>query len=64
MLRAFDWAIEMGTTMLEMDIHLSQDGHPVVIHDADLSRVAGSSGRILDMTLEQINALLPEVNIV
>jgi len=53
-LRAFDRAIEMGATMLEMDVHLSQDGHPVVIHDADLSRVADSGGRIPDMTLEQI----------
>ena len=53
-LRAFDRAIEMGATMLELDVHLSQDGHPVVIHDADLSRVAKNGGRILDMTLEQI----------
>ena len=56
-LRAFDRAIEMGATMLEMDVHLSQDGHPVVIHDADLSRVADSGGRIPDMTLEQIKGV-------
>jgi glycerophosphoryl diester phosphodiesterase len=53
-LRAFDRAIEMGATMLELDVHLSQDGHPVVIHDADLSWVAKNGGRILDMTLAQI----------
>jgi glycerophosphoryl diester phosphodiesterase len=53
-LRAFDRAIEMGATMLELDVHLSQDGHPVVIHDADLSRVAKDGGRILELTLEQI----------
>ena len=53
-LRAFDRAIEMGATMLELDVHLSQDRHPVVIRDADLSRVAKNGGRIPDMTLEQI----------
>lgn len=53
-LRAFDRAIEMDATMLELDVHLSQDGYPVVIHDADLSRTAGGVGRIVDMTLDQI----------
>lgn len=53
-LRAFDRAIEMDATMLELDVHLSQDGYPVVIHDADLSRTASGAGRIVDMTLDQI----------
>jgi glycerophosphoryl diester phosphodiesterase len=53
-LRAFDRAIEMGATMLELDVHLSQDGHPVIIHDADLSRTASGTGRVVDMTLDQI----------
>ncbi len=53
-LRAFDRAIEMGATMLELDVHLSQDGHPVIIHDADLSRTASGAGRVVDMTLDQI----------
>jgi glycerophosphoryl diester phosphodiesterase len=53
-LRAFDRAIEMGATMLELDVHLSQDGHPVIIHDADLSRTASGTERVVDMTLDQI----------
>ena len=53
-LRAFDRAIEMDATMLELDVHLSQDGYPVVIHDADLSRTASGAGRVADMTLDQI----------
>jgi glycerophosphoryl diester phosphodiesterase len=56
-LRAFDRAIEMGATMLELDVHLSRDGHPVIIHDPDLSRIAGSAGRVADMTLDQIKAV-------
>jgi len=53
-LLAFDRAIDMGATMLELDVHLSHDGHPVVIHDADLSRVADEGGRVRDLTLQQI----------
>lgn len=55
-LRAFERAIEMGATMIELDVHLSQDGHPVIIHDADLSRIANGNGRIRDMSLEQIKS--------
>ena len=55
-LRAFEQAIEMGATMLELDVHLSQDGHPVVVHDADLSRTANGNGRVRDVSLEQIKS--------
>ncbi|MCK4315144.1 MAG: glycerophosphodiester phosphodiesterase [Anaerolineae bacterium] len=56
-LRAFERAIQMGATMLELDVHLSQDGHPVVVHDADLFRTTNSNVRIPDMTLGQIKGL-------
>lgn len=51
---AFDRAIEMGATMLELDVHLSRDGQPVVIHDAELSRTTNGTGRVADVSLEQI----------
>lgn len=53
-LRALDRAISMGATMLEVDVRLSSDGHPVIIHDDDLSRTTNGSGRVRDLTLEQI----------
>lgn len=53
-LRAFERAIKMGATMLELDVHLSQDGHPVIIHDADLSRTTNGTGRVTELSLEQI----------
>jgi glycerophosphoryl diester phosphodiesterase len=53
-LRAFGRAIEMGATMLELDVHLSRDGQPVVIHDPDLWRLADNGGRIADLTVAQI----------
>jgi glycerophosphoryl diester phosphodiesterase len=53
-LRAFERAIDMGATMLELDVHLSRDGHPVVIHDAELSRTTDGRGLVTEMTLDQI----------
>jgi glycerophosphoryl diester phosphodiesterase len=53
-LRAFERAIEMGATMLELDVHLSRDGHPMVIHDADLSRLTGGGERVAELTLNEI----------
>jgi glycerophosphoryl diester phosphodiesterase len=56
-LRAFERAIEMGATMMELDVHLSRDGHPVVIHDADLSRTTNGTGRVGDLRLDEIRRL-------
>jgi len=53
-LRAFERAIDMGATMLEVDLHLSRDGYPVVIHDADLSQATDGQGLVSDLTLAQI----------
>jgi glycerophosphoryl diester phosphodiesterase len=53
-LRAFERAIDMGATMLEVDLHLSRDGHPVVIHSADLSRTTNGQGLVSDLSLAQI----------
>ncbi|MGC9468468.1 MAG: glycerophosphodiester phosphodiesterase [Anaerolineae bacterium] len=53
-LRAFERAVEMGATMLELDAHLTRDGRVVVIHDSDLSRIAGVPDRISDLTLEEV----------
>lgn len=53
-LRAFERAIKMGATMLELDVHLSRDGYPVVIHDADLARTTNGTGHVTELSLEQI----------
>ena len=45
-LRSFELALTMGATMIEVDIHLSADGHPVVIHDPELSRTTDGQGRV------------------
>lgn len=53
-LRAFARAIDMGATMLELDVHLSRDGELVVIHDPELSHTTTGSGSVCDLTLAEI----------
>lgn len=53
-LRAFERAIQMGATMLELDAHLSRDGRVVVIHDPDLSRTTDGEGHVVDLSLAEI----------
>jgi glycerophosphoryl diester phosphodiesterase len=53
-LRAFERAIAMGATMMELDVHLSRDGQPVVIHDADLSRTTNGTGQVGELLLADI----------
>lgn len=51
---AYEKAVEAGCDGIEMDIHLSKDGHVVIMLDADLSRTTNGSGRIQDYTVAQL----------
>jgi glycerophosphoryl diester phosphodiesterase len=53
-LRAFERAIQMGATMLELDVHLSRDGQVVVIHDPNLACTTDGEGRVGDLSLAEI----------
>ncbi|MFQ6028939.1 MAG: glycerophosphodiester phosphodiesterase [Dehalococcoidia bacterium] len=56
-LAAFRRALEVGADTLELDVHLSQDGHVVVIHDSTLDRTTSGTGAVSRLTLEQIKEL-------
>ena len=45
-LAAIRLAIEAGADRIEVDVRLTRDGEPVVIHDADLRRTAGADRRV------------------
>lgn len=52
-------AVEMGVDGLELDVHLSADGVPVVIHDPTLDRTTNASGPVSALTvrdLKQVDA--------
>lgn len=53
---AFRKAVEAGCDGIELDIHLSRDGVPVIIHDYDLRRVGGREGRVPDLTAAELGA--------
>lgn len=54
---SFRKAIELGANMVELDVHLSKDGHLIVIHDIDVDRTTNGTGRVADLTLAEIKAL-------
>ncbi|HCJ76546.1 glycerophosphodiester phosphodiesterase family protein [Thermoguttaceae bacterium LCP21S3_D4] len=41
---AFEKAIEAGCDGIELDVQLSKDGIPVIVHDERLARTTGESG--------------------
>ena len=50
-------AAAVGADALELDVHRSADDHLVVCHDATVDRTTDGTGRIADLTLEQLQAL-------
>jgi len=56
-LAAFEAAIQRGAHLLEIDIRTTSDGHLVLIHDATVDRTTNGTGRVADLTLEEIQAL-------
>ncbi len=53
-LEAFALAIEMKADGIELDVHRTKDGHLVVTHDGEISRVSNGSGKIAEMTLAEL----------
>jgi len=48
-LPALDSAVALGLRHVEFDVQLARDRVPVLLHDADLSRVGGRPERIVDL---------------
>lgn len=56
-LEAFALAIEQGADGIELDVQLSSDGIPVVIHDETIDRVTEKTGYVKDYTLQELKEL-------
>jgi glycerophosphoryl diester phosphodiesterase len=56
-LAAFQKGIEIGSDMIELDVHLSRDGEIVVIHDETLERTTNGKGMVADQTLQDLKRL-------
>ncbi len=55
-LAAFHRALELGAEGIELDVHLSADGVPVVIHDQTVDRTTDGSGAVHEMTVAELQA--------
>src|SRR3954452_8884067 len=51
---AFDRGVELGADGLELDVHLSADGHVVVHHDRTLDRTTPLRGPIAARTSDEL----------
>jgi len=56
-LAAFRAAEDAGADGIELDVHLSRDGVPVVIHDETVDRTTDGHGRISSMSVGQLQQL-------
>ena len=54
---SFDHAISSGFNLIELDIHLSSDGIPVVMHDETVDRTSNGLGLIKSKTLHELKQL-------
>jgi glycerophosphoryl diester phosphodiesterase len=50
-------AIDLGVDAIEIDVHASRDGIPVLMHDATIDRTTNSSGHVVDLTLAELQAV-------
>lgn len=54
---ALKTAIRKGADMLEIDVHVTADGHLVVLHDTTVDRTTNGAGAVQDLTLAEVQAL-------
>ncbi|AWW35584.1 glycerophosphodiester phosphodiesterase [Streptomyces cadmiisoli] len=50
-------AFQHGAEIAEIDIQLTKDGVPVLMHDTTVDRTTNGSGRVADLTLAQVKGL-------
>ena len=53
-LPAFELADRMGADGIELDVQLTKDGEPVVIHDEGIDRVSTGTGLVRNLTLREL----------
>jgi len=55
-MEAFRLAYNLKADGIELDIHMTKDGHLVVAHDDTIDRCSNGTGRIADMTLKELKS--------
>jgi glycerophosphoryl diester phosphodiesterase len=53
----FDLAVDMKADYIEIDVQRSKDGELVIIHDTTVDRTTDGTGKVGDLTLQQLQGL-------
>jgi len=56
-LPAFELAARQGAHAIELDVHRSRDGYPVIIHDFTVDTTTNGHGRVNELTLKKLKSL-------
>ena len=56
-LPSFEAALQAGADAVELDVRLTSDGVPVVMHDADVARSTNGRGLVCELTLSEVKSL-------
>lgn len=56
-MRSFRKALELGVDLIECDVHLTKDGHIVLMHDHTVDRTTNGSGPVNSFTFNEIRRL-------
>ena len=54
---AFQQAREVGSDVLDLDLHMTRDGVLVLIHDTTVNRTTDGKGKVAEMTWDQLKTL-------
>lgn len=56
-MEAFRKSYDSGCEAIELDVHLSKDGHIMVIHDETVDRTTQSTGYVRDFTMAELEGM-------
>ncbi|WP_163400776.1 glycerophosphodiester phosphodiesterase [Flavobacterium fluviatile] len=57
-LQAFQKALDLNSDGIELDVHLSADGHIIVMHDETIDKMTNGKGEINTYTLAELKSFL------
>ncbi|MBZ4044701.1 glycerophosphodiester phosphodiesterase [Flavobacterium hibisci] len=57
-LQAFQKALDLNSDGIELDVHLSADGHIIVMHDETIDKMTNGKGDINSYTLSELKSFL------
>ncbi|WP_289664568.1 glycerophosphodiester phosphodiesterase [Flavobacterium panacagri] len=57
-LQAFQKALDLNSDGIELDVHLSSDGHIIVIHDETIDKTTNGKGLVSSFSLAELKSFL------